>query len=331
MFFITSRQEHGKEAKERQTFDSVKFDPRRPEDQSLDSDDAEKLFKALQQCNPMCNFVKYFNSDRPVEPAHNAKNPNRLAYLPPSITEIKEACLEFKSSLVLTDQEIGELEIKTRTQSDSKDWIEARKHRLTASNFHRVSNRKPSTDPKNLLCSLLYSKTKQTAAMAFGLRQEDKAATRYSERKGVKLETRGLIVHKDKPFLGASIDRIVCSENEKKIVEIKNPQSTWKMTIDQACDKLACLVRDENNCVKLNVRNAYYTQIQGQMAITRINTCDFVLCTESDMFIEEVLFDEAFWRNCAKKLESFYDNILLPEIVYPSVKYGLNVLDLNKL
>ena len=46
-------------------------------------------------------------------------------------------------------------------------------------------------------------------------------------------------------------------------------------------------------------------------------------------FLLRVNFDAIFWKNVLPKLERFFDNIMLPELAYPRVKYGLCYLDLG--
>ena len=49
-----------------------------------------------------------------------------------------------------------------------------------------------------------------------------------------------------------------------------------------------------------------------------ISKCYFVLCTKSDIHIEVVSWIK------------FYNHFMLPEIVYPSVKFDLPALDISK-
>lgn len=116
------------------------------------------------------------------------------------------------------------------------------------------------------------------------------------------------------------MDRV--NENGDKVIEIKNPMSTWSMSISEAATKSACLKLNENKEVVLNPNHEYYTQIQGQMGILKMKKCNFVLCTSKDILVHEVLFDQEFWKESRAKLVKFYENIMLPEIVFPRVKLG---------
>ena len=61
------------------------------------------------------------------------------------------------------------------------------------------------------------------------------------------------------------------------------------------------------------------------------NHWDFVLCTRTAMHIERIEWEESFIRDTVSKLEAFYDNVYLLEVVYPRVKQGLSQIDLWKL
>ena len=56
---------------------------------------------------------------------------------------------------------------------------------------------------------------------------------------------------------------------------------------------------------------------------------DFVVKGGVEIHIERVNFDEIFWKNVLPKLERFFDNMVLPELAHPRVKYGLCHLDLG--
>ena len=58
------------------------------------------------------------------------------------------------------------------------------------------------------------------------------------------------------------------------------------------------------------------------------NQCDFVLCKQTAMHSERIERDESFITDMVSKLEAFYDNVYLLEVVYPLVKQGLSPIDL---
>ncbi|XP_052788528.1 uncharacterized protein LOC128223281 [Mya arenaria] len=314
------KQEHGKVLKARETFDCSGYDPRNPDDRVVDVDRKKTLTEILKRHNSTCNFLRYADATNTLTQKSevsidNSEDIPLINCCPPSLDEINTACSIFKNKLCVSDEERHKLERQTIGQSDSKKWKDARRYRLTTSNFHIIFRRKAKTSPKATVDSLLYKQTKQTSAMAFGLQQEDLAAKRYCKKTGAKVVKKGLVVDSEYPYLGASVDRVNVSEN--KIVEIKNPSSTWGMTMAEAAKKLKCLKHNENDDIVLNPSHEYYTQIQGQMGILGIPKCDFVICTKEDILIHEVTFDCIFWEDCKRKFVTFYENIMVPEVVFP--------------
>ena len=68
----------------------------------------------------------------------------------------------------------------------------------------------------------------------------------------------------------------------------------------------------------LKPNHDYYYQIQGQMAITGVHTCDFVVWTPLNFLVITVPFNDDFWKShCYPTLKDFYFNVMLPEIVFP--------------
>ena len=58
----------------------------------------------------------------------------------------------------------------------------------------------------------------------------------------------------------------------------------------------------------------------GQMAITGVHTCHFVVWTTKDFHVQTIHFDFDLWINtCSPKLKHFYFFFMLPEILYPNL------------
>ena len=77
----------------------------------------------------------------------------------------------------------------------------------------------------------------------------------------VKVEEVGLLVSKEKPYLGASIDRIVTFKDteEKWGMEIKSPSSKAGMTVEEACKtKNLFLEKLGDGTVRLKRNHDYY-------------------------------------------------------------------------
>ena len=132
----------------------------------------------------------------------------------------------------------GTLEFETREQAGSPAWREARKSRLTASNFGRVVSRKAAPSP-SFLKSIFNQVNVNAAPLEYGKRNELKAKAKYlSMHNSVHLHKCGLIVNTEFSFLGASPDGKLCDNGKCGIVEIKCPYSARNYTITEACNLL---------------------------------------------------------------------------------------------
>ena len=82
--------------------------------------------------------------------------------------------------------------------------------------------------------------------------------------------------------------------------------------------------------MELKRKHPYYSQIQGQLAITDRKWCDLVVYTKKGIFIERIENDTDFWENeLLSKLTAFYDGCLCPSIVAPIHLIGMKVHDLR--
>ena len=99
-------------------------------------------------------------------------------------------------------------------------------------------------------------------------------------------------------FLGASPDGVVCSgEKTIKLIEVKCPYRARHGTVRESCsnDAFSCSL-DSNLQPRLKNKHEYYYQIQGQMAITKIHMCDFILWTPNEFTVETISFNEKIWN-----------------------------------
>ncbi len=56
---------------------------------------------------------------------------------------------------------------------------------------------------------------------------------------------------------------------------------------------------------------AYYWQVQGQMLMTGMNWCDFVVSTEEDVLIQRIYRDNGVLDVIREKVDRFYFNVYL--------------------
>lgn len=229
----------------------------------------------------------------------------------------------------LSKGDIDKIERQTRGQRENQEWYNWRQNRITASLAHQVShskfaNQKTNDIPQSYLKSIMGSAPNvQTAAMNWGIRNENKAVKAYerlaSVSKGtdVQVETCGLFIHPTKNWLAASPDGLVKDRRTgetQNILEVKCPYKHRERTVREAC-------KDRDFCLDLNGdsytlkrQHTYYTQVQCQMAVTGIHNADFVVHTNKETAVIPVEFDLEFWKDTEQKLERFYTEAVLPNV-----------------
>ncbi|KAK4887137.1 hypothetical protein RN001_003408 [Aquatica leii] len=109
--------------------------------------------------------------------------------------------------------------IRTQGQRENITWFKERRNRLTASMFGRICKRRRTTPTDNLIKSMFY-KTGflKTSAVLYGVEHEECAIKKFLLQTNVKVESCGLFVDHQYPYLGASPDGIIDNET---IVEVK--------------------------------------------------------------------------------------------------------------
>ena len=130
-------------------------------------------------------------------------------------------------------------------------------------------------------------------------------AYKKSLKPGLFVEEAGIFISSC-GFLGASPDGVVRSgENIVKLIEVKCPYRARHGTVREMCGNDAfCCSLDSSSQPRLKDKHDYYYQVQGQMAITKIHTCDFIVWTPNEFTVETITFNEKFWKeNCYPHLK----------------------------
>lgn len=214
----------------------------------------------------------------------------------------------------------------TTGQADNKNWHAARVGRLTASLFKRVCR---CIKPESLLKTLLYPSDRAVSAeaMVYGRVHEKDAVEAYalllrSLDRQVTVQETGLHIHSDHPLLAASPDRVVRTDGEEGILEVKCPFSKRGQTMDEACEDTKFCCRLEDGEAVLKTDHEYYFQIQGQMAITGHNWCDFVVWFgPNKVHLQRIPYNRVFWdTEMLPSLLHFMRYALIPEILTRRVK-----------
>ena len=260
---------------------------------------------------------------------------------PISNVQLRERCDKVKRRLQFSKEEIDEAEKITQNQSQNPQWYKLRKHRITASQCHRVAVLKECTSPTKAIKEvLLMNPSYQSKCMTEGLSNEEKILAEYIKfmgtkgHKGISVKKCGFFISNMHGFLGASPDGLVNDPSVSEscgLVEIKYIKQNESESLEDALvRKRICKV---NNGLVLNHKHGYYYQVQQQMYVTQRSWSDFVVKGSRDtgLFCQRVAFCQAFWEVTLNKLEVFFDRWIAPELAYPRIKYGLDKLDARLL
>lgn len=306
------------------------------------------LLEGLELVNPGCVLYKTLKS-KPADISSFLRifQPSFLYadFVNLESNECKRTFSEFFDNLALNADIVENLEVGTKGQYLNKNWEDARKVLITASNMGSVCKRK-KRQPDNLLKVLRgYNPPPSSVkSLQHGRKYERQALMEYAKKhsrfcKGnVELDDRGLIVNPKFPFLGASVDSIVtCSKCGIGIVEVKCPYGsdkgesamTWRSIPPIDCAKdptFFCELEISSNGIKMKLKqnHNYMFQIQGQMAVCEQKWTDFVVWTKKGVHFERIDFDKNFWnQNMLPSLRQFYVHGMLPEIFSERVKRGM--------
>lgn len=207
-----------------------------------------------------------------------------------------------------------DIQLRTVGQKDSALWREMRHVRLTASNFGKICKLRPTTDRVKTVRGLLYSDFKGNEAVRWGCDHEDVALRCFEDVTGFTVKKCGLFIDESKPFVAASPDGVL--ESQDALVEVKCPFTAKDMMVEEAVRKgLLKFLGFDNGKLMLRDNHNYYYQIQGQLNITGRSECYFIVWTTKDLWFQVIKKDESFWKGCMEKLEVFYMEHMLPELL----------------
>lgn len=156
----------------------------------------------------------------------------------------------------------------------------------------------------------------------------DQYQSMHSSKSGLILRKSGIFISSEDGFLAASPDGILHNnENKCGMLEIKCPYSCRNLTVLEACNQVKAFCCEVvNNEIHLKKSHDYYYQVQGALAIAKVEWCDFVVWTTKDMHTERIIFDQSFWNTCYLRLKTVYLSYILPEIIYPRIPIDLEII-----
>lgn len=243
-------------------------------------------------------------------PLPRYQHPTDLDATDPTGYRVRAATL---LSSICLDTEKSRRALFRRTRSDHAAWMAARRGRITASNFQRIANMRNSTSCHSTIESLLYGAYQDfdSAAMKYGRESEEKAVLAYEREKGVAVQRPvGLIVHPRYGFIAATPDGVISNDH---LLEVKCPYRAKHESIDDIVSRDKTFFLDSHLRLKRN--HTYYAQVQCQLACASAATCDFYVWSPQGAVCERIVFDPAYWQERVDKVQEFYFQCVLPEMV----------------
>ena len=141
----------------------------------------------------------------------------------------------------------------------------------------------------------------------------------------ISVQNCGFVVHPEKGWLGASPDGKVKDLSSKQpdgIIEVKCPYSKHEVTPEEACNdpNFSCELVDSE--VQLKLTHAYYHHVQLQLYVGAdlYHWCDFCIYTCKGLSVQRIHQNSTWQERCIPKLESFYDECILPELLLGKYK-----------
>ena len=244
---------------------------------------------------------------------------------------------EIVSLLSFSDVEREHVDSTTSKQWQCKEWYLHKAGFITASKCKRVFTRQETLD-KNMEENVtklvedialakkphMHSQQQEMEpqnAREWGLFHEESARKAYQRvashtHHKLELVSKGFLISKSKPFLGASLDNIQqcqCSDGcPRKAVEYKCPWKHRYLHPKEAflTPEIGGIKNGEEFALTPNSR--YYFQLQLQMFVSELAVNVLVVWTTKGIFTVEVSYNPSFIFNVCAKLEKFWNLQVLP-------------------
>lgn len=289
----------------------------------------DKLTAALYNSCPSAVAFNYSLSERSpsycpgsdVNVAHemevetSASVPVSLQQLSAAYPNAEEFCANLPT---YSGAQVEALQDATKEQSESSQWKEQRRARITASLAHRVHRKTAAlrqdrdAQTASLVRSILGEggPAPDLPALKYGRQTEPVAVEVYQNQQQsyhteLTISTCGLFVLPDAVFIGASPDRLVsCKCCGNGLLEVKCPLSM----AGKPASQMKYLI-EVDGVFMLNRNHEYYAQVQYQMGVTGRQWCDFFVYTKNpEPFTERIHFNEDYCKELFASSKFFFTN-----------------------
>ena len=147
-------------------------------------------------------------------------------------------------------------------------------------------------------------------ALKWGRVNESIARKAYEDCTGFAVTKTGLTLHQEFPYLGATSDGLV---DDSVVIELKCPYSGRDKSVSDLIASGYQHIAKVDDKFILKCNSPYYCQVQGEMALKKVDLCHFVVWTPVNIEIIEVKFDSDFsHKHLLPKLITFYRTHVAP-------------------
>ena len=146
-------------------------------------------------------------------------------------------------------------------------------------------------------------------AMAYGISSESIVRDVFVNLTGKTVNTIGLVIKIDKPFLAASLDGIILAE--KALLEIKCPISCKSRAIldrEIKISNVPYVQFDDNGNVELKQQDVYYTQVQVSMYVLGFDKCYFFIYSSKNNLLIAIERNDSFLSEWYQRSSHFISN-----------------------
>ncbi|CAC5396060.1 unnamed protein product [Mytilus coruscus] len=109
---------------------------------------------------------------------------------------------------------------------------------------------------------------------------------------------------------------VTCDCCGQAVVEIKCPFCKKHDSLENVSDdKNFYLKKDNDGNLKLDTKHMYYYQVQTQLGVCQMESGYFVVWTEKDLHIEQIVFNNELWKEICDKSKHLFITAILPELI----------------
>lgn len=207
----------------------------------------------------------------------------------------------------VSPEEIQNIEANTCKQSGNKLWHQMRRTRITGAIIGsiartvRIGNYAPGPAIRQFR-----AKPFNSPAIKWGKQNELCAITEYQRLVGGNVRQCGIFIDQNLNYLAALPDGICGDPSTGKAVllEVKCPYSIRHTVPTQA----PYLIAGKKH-YHLNKRHDYYSKIQLQLWVTKLDVCDFVVWTPNGIYIENIVKGTTYCQKIIKRADLYYKGV----------------------